>query len=669
MDKFQQRFIDEAGEYFEKLELILLSLESDFSQKELIEEVFRVMHSLKGSGAMFGFTHLSEATHDLESLYDMIRAGEFNLGSSVISFTFESIDLLKKLLKLNVEEDVLKKLSEFKEGITKMLSGEETAQVDVSVQAKVTEKAESVPKGDSAYFISFIPHKNILQNGTNPLYLIDELHTLGECVAHAYFEDIPPFEKINPLECYIKWRAVLRTQDKLNEIEDIFLFVKEEGKLDIVPILNDKLPWEDLCSKLFELPLDQSIGLAQNEGDTSETEEGEDKPKVSIQNDRKSFSSIRVNSDKIDEYINLVSEMITAQSRLMLLSEDRNDVEMIALSETFQKLIRQLRDNAFNMSLVPLLNLVARFKRLVRDLSSELNKEVELITEGLETEVDKNMIEMLTDPMLHIIRNCIDHGIESPAERVKSGKTSKGTINVKASYVGTFVQIEILDDGAGLNYEKIKEKAIEKGMLEEDSEVSHSELVQLIFKPGFSTTTQVSDVSGRGVGMDVAWQAIKNLRGEVEVDSKEGEGTHITIRVPLTLSIIDGLLTKVNNEYFVVPTSNIEKIYALREGKKLNDYRKVVVFDGMEIPYLNLRKEFDPEVEELTNQYFVSVSTGKKQLFGLIVDEVVREYQAVVKPLGKMLKRHDMFLGASILGDGKLALVLDTKKIIQNYSS
>ncbi len=670
MDKFQQRFIDEAGEYFERLELVLLNLEADFSKIELVEEVFRVMHSLKGSGAMFGFNSLSEATHDLESLYDLIRTGSMKLNSSIISFTLESIDLLKRLLVIEANDDLKKELIQFKIDVAKMLSGELEGKNEPTDDLKFLPHKKNIKipeKEKTAYFISFKPHKNVLQNGTNPLYLIDELHTLGECVANAYFEDLPHLKKLEHDACYTSWRAVLKTNEDISEIEDVFLFVKEEGKLEVFPILNSAFI-EGNTQQLFEVSLREAFELIGENEEKSVAEE-EDKPKVSIPNDRSALSSIRVNSQKIDEYMNLVSEMITAQSRLMLMTEKRDDPELMVVAESFQKLIRQLRDNAFNMSLVPLLNMMARFKRLVRDLSAELNKEVELVTEGLETEVDKNMIEKLTDPMLHIIRNCIDHGIENPEYRVKNGKSAKGTIKVKASYVGTFVQVEIIDDGAGLDYKKIRQKAIDKSMLEEEEEVSYSELIQLIFEPGFSTTTQVSDVSGRGVGMDVARQAIKDLRGEVEIDSTEGEGTHITLRVPLTLSIIDGLLTQVNDEFFVVPTSNIEKIYALNEGQKVNDFRQVIIFDGKEIPYLNLRKEFNPESDELSKQYLIAVKTDGDHLFGLIVDEVIREYQAVVKPLGKMLKQHDMFFGASILGDGKLALVIDTKKIIKNYSA
>ncbi len=670
MDKFQQRFIDEAGEYFEKLELALLNLENDFSRTELVEEVFRVMHSLKGSGAMFGFNALSEATHELESLFDSIRSGTMSLNSSIIGFSLKSLDLLKRLLSVEVDTETQNEIIDFKSEMALVLSGsvgrgtqepEENSDVGSIQQLKSA-------KQDLSYFISFIPSKGVLENGTNPLYLIDELHTLGECKARAYMPALPGINKMEPEHCYTNWRAVLNTTEELSEIEDVFLFVKEEGELNVLEIKNTDIVKEELHEGLFNLPLPEAISLAIYE--KKEIDDADEKELAdSKTNDKLNLASIRVSSNKIDEYMNLVSEMITAQSRFKLLAENKDDQELINLAESFQKLIRQLRDNAFNMSLVPLYSMMARFKRLVRDLSAELNKEVVLSTEGLETEVDKNMIEKLTDPILHIIRNCIDHGIETPEERIKAGKDSRGKIHVKASYVGTFVQIEILDDGSGLNYEKIRQKAVEKGLLDSEEEISYSDLIQVLFEPGFSTVDQVSGVSGRGVGMDIIRQAISSLRGETEVDSVEGEWTQIVLRVPLTLSIIDGLLTRVEDDYYVIPTSNIEKIYAFSQTQEVNDFRNVVVYDGREIPYLKLRDEFDSLPNNPKQQYLISVNINENDQFGLVVDDVVREYQAVMKPIGKMLKNHDVFLGASILGDGKVAMVIDINKITQKYSA
>lgn len=671
MEKFQQRFIDEAHEYFDRLESGLLSLEKNFFDQQLIDEVFRIMHSLKGSGAMFGFDLLSEVTHDLESLYEMIRNQEIELDSKIVSFTLTIVDELRQLLVLNPDDSVRELANKIKSGISILLEDksilkEEQPDLSIEIQPQRTSTEKS-------FFIYFQPHESVFVNGTNPLYMVDELATLGESKVNVYFQNLPGFAVYEPGKCYTSWRMVLCTLEELETIEDVFLFVQDDAVIQIVELQHGNVfADEKKLVSCFSLPLEEIKPFEKEQPEILGSKADTLSPKIVTEEKRKELVSgvqlttIRVNSVKIDEYMNLVSEMITAQSQLDLLAEKNGD--LVSISEHFSKLIRQLRDNAFDMSLIPLNNMATRFKRLVRDLSADLNKQVELVTEGLETEVDKNIIEQLAEPLLHIIRNCIDHGIEPIEERAKRSKSKTGLITIKASYVGTFVEIEITDDGRGLDLDRIRKKALEKHLISAEEEVSNSTLISLIFESGFSTSDHLSDVSGRGVGMDVVRQRIKDLRGDIEVDTKKGEGTTFTIRLPLTLSIIDGLLTRVNDDMYVIPTGAIEKIYPLTPELKTNELRQVVVFENTEIPYLDLRKEFDPKASELKQQYLIAVNFQNK-LFGLVVDDVLREYQAVVKPLGQMLKDHDLFLGASILGDGKVSLVIDVKKTIQKFSA
>ena len=671
MEKFKQRFIDEAQEYFDRLESGLLSLEKDFFDQQLIDEVFRIMHSLKGSGAMFGFDLLSEVTHDLESLYEMIRNQEIQLDSKIVSFTLTIVDELRQLLVLNPDDSVRELANEIKSGISILLEDKsilKKEQPDLSIEVEPQRVST-----EKSFFIYFQPHESVFVNGTNPLYMVDEIATLGESKVEVYFQQLPDFAVYEPEKCYTSWRMVLCTSEELETIEDVFLFVQDDAVIQIVELqCGNVFADEKKLASYFTLPLEEIKSFEKEQPEILGSKENTLPPKIVTEEKRKELvagvqlSTIRVNSVKIDEYMNLVSEMITAQSQLDLLAEKNRDI--VSISEHFSKLIRQLRDNAFDMSLIPLNNMATRFKRLVRDLSADLNKQVELVTEGLETEVDKNIIEQLAEPLLHIIRNCIDHGIEPVEERARRSKSKVGLITIKASYVGTFVEIEITDDGRGLDLDRIREKALGKHLISADEEVSNSTLISLIFESGFSTSDHLSDVSGRGVGMDVVRQRIKDLRGDIEVDTKKGEGTTFTIRLPLTLSIIDGLLTRVNDDMYVIPTGAIEKIYALTSEHKTNALRQVVVFENTEIPYLDLRKEFDPEASELKQQYLIAVNYQNK-LFGLVVDDVLREYQAVVKPLGQMLKDHDLFLGASILGDGKVSLVIDVKKTIQKFSA
>jgi two-component system chemotaxis sensor kinase CheA len=340
---------------------------------------------------------------------------------------------------------------------------------------------------------------------------------------------------------------------------------------------------------------------------------------------------------------------------------------LIAIGENVQKLSRQLRDIAFSIVLIPIENLLTRFQRLVRDLSQELKKEVNFIAEGTDTELDKTIIENLTDPLMHILRNSLDHGIEDPDIRVKLGKPRQGTIMLKAFYSGANVHIQIFDDGAGIDPEKIRQKAISKGIISTDTPYTTKDIMDLLFLPGFSMAINVTDVSGRGVGMDVVRRKIADIRGEVEIDSKIGQGTTITIKLPLTLSIIDGLLVKIMETFYVLPLTSVDKIYATQHNKLVNRYNQLIAFDGQQIPFFYLRNEFGFEENNVDSEQVVVVRYEDKRI-GLAVDSVIGEYQAVLKPLGKHYKNQEIISGATILGDGTIALVIDTNKAIKYFS-
>ncbi len=689
MEKFQKRFVDEANEYFESLESALLYLENDFSDTQRIDEVFRIMHSLKGSGAMFGFDLLSEVTHDLESLYEQVRSLKIQLNAKIISFTLGAVDQLKKLLVPSAGDEERQLAVELKRDVASLLESPSSSTSSLSTKNAKVENDEQETENARSFFVFFQPNESILENGTNPLYLIDELATLGESKIEVSFDSLPDFKEFDPQKCFASWKVVLYTQEDLDTIQDVFLFVQDDSRIEIIELQHGNvLENQEKLARCFFMPVDEIESLIGEDIDQKENlvpieneimvsesvkERAMEEPAPKANEEKRNqlvsgvrLDTIRVSSAKIDEYMNLVSELITAQSHLDLIAETQKDFEPI--SEHFAKLIRQLRDNAFNMSLIPLTNMATRFRRLVRDLSADLNKKVNLVTEGLETEVDKTIIEQLGEPLLHIIRNSIDHGIEPIEQRLENGKEEEGTILIKASVVGTFVEIEIADDGAGIDLSRIKEKAIKKGFFNEGDSISDSELISVIFKPGFSTSEILSDISGRGVGMDIVRKRIADLRGDVEVDTMIGEGTKFTIRLPLSISIIDGLLTQVNDDLYIIPTGNIEKIYALNTDQKKNALRQVVVFEDQEIPYLDLPMEFSAAPKEQKQQYMVVVRYNNK-LFGLVVNDVFREHQAVVKPLDQMIGHHELFLGASIMGDGRVTLVIDINKTIQKFSA
>jgi len=381
------------------------------------------------------------------------------------------------------------------------------------------------------------------------------------------------------------------------------------------------------------------------------------------------ISSIRVGSDKLDNLINWVSELVTIQAQLTLFTKENNYPGLDPISEEIEKISRRLRDDVFSIRLIPIANMVTRFQRLVRELSNELGKDVIFETKGTETELDKNMIEMLIDPIMHIIRNSLDHGIESNTqERISNGKNPKGVITLNSFYSGTNVYIEIIDDGRGIDPEAIRRKAVEKGLISDDVLLSEKEIYDLVFAPGFSTAKEITKVSGRGVGMDVVRQKISELRGDVEMRSKKGKGTTVSIKLPLTLSIIDGLLVRIEKTRFVIPLSAVHKIYEFKHSEIKNAINNLFLADDKRVPFIYLRKAFNiegtpPEIERIVNVEF------QDTFMGLTVDEIIGEYQAVLKPLGQMYKDVDIISGATILGDGTVALVLDPNRVINEFAN
>jgi len=671
MDSFRKKFIEEAAELIDKLEVSLLELEKSPNDETLIQQVFRVMHTLKGNSAMFGFDLIDSFTHNLETIYDMIRNGQLEVSKDILNITFSSVDHLKAMLdEQNYDDPDFKTVHNGLMGKINRIINPGNPETETAKTAK--EKSESL----STYYILFEPNENIFKNGTNPLYLLDELCSLGEHKVFAHFNRLPGIKEITPNLCYTYWEVLLATDQDVNAIHDVFIFVETDSKLEIQKLaeenlLADKL-FVDEVSQLAEVQKDVGLvtiqRLATKAAARINKEKAKQFTKERIATKDKTAASIRVSSDKLDHLMNLVSELVTTQARLSLFAEQTNVPGLAPIVENVHKLTRQLRDIAFSIVLIPIENLFGRFQRLVRDLSAELHKEVDFIVEGADTELDKTIIENLSDPLMHIIRNSMDHGIEDARVRLANGKPAKGKIHLKAFYSGASVIIQVSDDGAGIDPEIIHAKAISKGLVPSDKKMSKKEILDLIFLPGFSTAKKVTDVSGRGVGMDVVKKKISDIRGEVEVESEVGKGTTITIKLPLTLSIIDGLLVSIDGSPFVIPLSSIDKIYAVDKDSIYNTFNNLVTLDGTQIPFFSLRKEFNlqPSNEELEQVVVVNFEDNR---VGLVVDYVIGEYQAVLKPLGKHYKSHDIFSGATILGDGTVALVMDTNKIIKMFAT
>jgi two-component system, chemotaxis family, sensor kinase CheA len=681
MDNFRKKFIEEATEHISELEKALLELERDPENKELVEKVFRIMHSLKGGGAMFGFEKISEFTHNLENVYDLVRNGQMFVSKDLLDATLASVDHLTNLLdddKVSIQSTV-DKHSELSNKIESIIALKQASSIESAKKSKGSNEPaankSSKEEKITTYYILFQPNETIFDNGTNPLYLLDEIYGLGTCIAIPHLSKIPAYNEIDPTKCYTYWEIFLATKNDVNSITDVFIFVEDECTIDIHKLSDTNLLTnKQFLDKLNELRNEsKDIGINALQAFVSKLvssktqKEKKSEERIVTTSKENSISSIRVSSEKLDTLMNLVSELVTTQARLSLYAEKAANTELVAIAENVQKLSRQLRDIAFSIVLIPIENLLTRFQRLVRDLSQDLKKEVSFIAEGTDTELDKTIIENLTDPLLHILRNSLDHGIEDPVTRAKLGKPRNGTILLKAYYSGANVHIQISDDGAGIDQERIRQKALSKGLITTDATLSTKELMDLLFLPGFSTATNVTDVSGRGVGMDVVRRKIADIRGEVEIESKINIGTTITIKLPLTLSIIDGLLVKIKDTFYVLPLTSVDKIYAADHKKLVNTFNNLIVLDGQQIPFFYLRGEFDIEENKLSNEQIVVVRYEDKRI-GLAVDTVIGEYQAVLKPLGKYYKNQEIISGATILGDGTIALVIDTNKAIKYFS-
>lgn len=678
MDNFKKKFIEEATDLMDGLERSLLELEENPNDQSIIQQVFRAMHTLKGNSGMFGFDKIDSFTHEMETIYDLIRNDKQQVTREILDLTLAAVDHLKVLLdeesfnEPSVQENHIRLLNK----VRAIINGDkkdEKLHIEKPTQPIQSEENDL----GNTFYVLFDPVSELFNNGTNPLFLLDELYTLGQVKVFAHLNKIPSLDKINPELCYTYWEAIVYTQDNVNSISDVFIFVEDEATIDIQKISGGNLLADDLfiteLKKLEGVQTDIGITKIQKLAEQIQSSRVKDKivtsgVKERAQSKETAISSIRVSADKLDMLMNLVSELVTTQARLTLFAENNVESGLLPIAENVQKLSRQLRDIAFSIVLIPIENMLTRFQRLVRDLSSELGKEVVFITEGADTELDKTIIESLADPLMHILRNSIDHGIEDAEERLKKGKPKQGKINLKAFYSGANVMIQISDDGAGIDPEMISQKAISKGIITADRKLTHREVLDLVFLPGFSTAKQVTDVSGRGVGMDVVKRKIADIRGEVEIESKFGFGTTITIKLPLTLSIIDGLLVKVDDTHYIIPLSVVDKIYAIEHEKITKTFNNIVVLDGKQIPFFYIRREFEHTESTETYEQVIVVNFEEKSV-GLIVDSVVGEYQAVLKPLGKHYKKQDMISGATILGDGTVALVMDTNKIIKLFAN
>jgi len=662
LSQFFEVFFEESFEGLDAMEAELLNLEPGDLDSETINTIFRAAHSIKGGSGTFGFNSVADFTHVLETLLDQIRNGERNLETIHVNLLLKSVDCLREMLGALqseqepdlAESNVLK--AEFESILN--ISHDETQESNTSVNTKSLD----------TYQVDFKPLHHLFKTGNEPLYLFSELADLGECSVSSDLTDLPDIHDIQPDECYIAWTFFVETHEDDKKIKEIFEWVEDDAKIEIT-----------LCGGLFEddepTPEPEKTveeKIPEPEAVTTPTKEvSNEKAKKPTKSGGES-TSIRVGIDKVDSLINMVGELVITQAMLTQLGEgDMTENKQMALKEGLAQLAhntRDLQESVMRIRMMPISFVFSRFPRLVRDISQKLGKEVELKLIGETTELDKTVMEKISDPMVHLVRNSLDHGLETPEDRINAGKEPVGKVTLNAFHQGGNIVIEIMDDGNGLNTDKIKSKAIEKGLIHEGDDLTDDEINDLIFLPGFSTADAVSDLSGRGVGMDVVKRNIHALNGSIDVTSERGKGSTFTIRLPLTLAILDGQLVTLGKHTYIVPLiSIVESLQVdLKQVNCVGGGVDVLRLRDEYIPILRLFQIFNHTgaIEQLDKGLLVIVESDNQKV-GLLVDDLLAQQQVVIKSLEANYQKVDGVSGATILGDGRVSLIVDISGLIK----
>ena len=670
MKEIHDIFFEESEEGIDVMESGLLGLEPGNADPELINTIFRAAHSIKGGAATFGFTAISEFTHGVETLLDQLRSNQRAVSEDLIEVLLGAVDCVRGMLaalKDDAELD-LNSVTECQEKINALLGSAPVTSAAEPVAG--TDEAMAQKPGVKTWDIEFRPDANIFKTGNEPIRIFRELESLGKLNVFAELAEDVEFDSVDPENCYCGWVLELEADVDAEAIEAAFEWVKEQCDLKI----HCRNPQADATADTGAV--ESANTVAQLEPPKSESNAA--KPTAAPAAASRDSGSIRVNIDKIDALLNLVGELVITQSMLARFGE--NGGERGANSGlrdglmVLERHTRELQESAMQIRMLPISSSFSRFKRLVRDISSKLGKKVELVLSGEDTELDKTVLEKMSDPLVHLVRNSLDHGIEMPEQRLAAGKPEVGTLKLSAYHEGGSIVIEVEDDGAGLNAKRIHQIAIERGVVSETEQLSEEQIHHLIFQPGFSTAEAVSDLSGRGVGMDVVRRNIADLGGRIDIHSEQGKGSCLKIRLPLTLAILDGQLVRVGDDVYIfslrsivetvlVPPNQIKRlaggsvVYRLRE-----DY----------IPVVRLRERFNLNCSaprktylESDGELMVVVESDGKRL-GLFVDELLDQQQVVIKSLEENYMPVTGLAGATILGDGNVAMIIDVPGLVRD---
>ncbi len=657
LERFHATFFEESREGCEQMEVGLLSLdqiaEGEAIDLEVVNTIFRAAHSIKGGSSTFGFTELADLTHALETLLDEMRAGRRPVRRQETDVLLESVDVLRALLDARQHKRSFDAVAieALKQRLDALLSDAEQPRAAASSD---TADARSC-RGGKRWAIRFAPGSDLLRTGNEPLRILRELAEMGHITVEADTGRIPPLASLEPDTAYMGWTIELDGDTTEAEVKEIFAWVEDECELDI-----------------RELP-DSSSSPEAVEDKAAQTSAPGLKPVVTPAGASADAASIRVSIEKVDALINLVGELVITQAMLAQHGNELDPVaheKLVAGLAQFERNTRDLQEAVMAVRMLPAGMVFSRFPRVVRDTAAKLGKSVQLLTSGETTELDKGVIERIVDPLTHLVRNSLDHGLETAQERKAAGKPETGTISIDASQQGGHILLVVKDDGRGLNREKLLAKARQQG-IEISDEAPDSEVWPLVFLPGLSTAEKLSDVSGRGVGMDVVKKNIQALGGSLELSSSTGKGTTVLIRLPLTLAILDGMSVGVSDNIYILPLASvIESLQPLEKDiKTIADAGRLVRVRNEYLPLVDLRQWFSVGGNSRSpHEAIVVIVESEGRKLAVQVDELVGQQQVVIKSLEANYRRVRGVSGATILGDGRVSLILDVTSIIRLLS-
>lgn len=713
LDQALQTYIAEARDLLQDMEDSLLRLENDPQDADTIGAIFRAAHTIKGSAGLFNLVPVVKFTHIVEDILDRVRDGHLAVDPNLVALLLESCDHMLELINVVAAEGkeldaaaqsretaLRTRLQAYQPGAA---HAEEAVvvSVPVAVVEDIPLRASSVVAHTDNWHISLRFGENSLRDGMDPLSFLRYLATLGEIVSIVTLPDaMPEAAKMDAETCYLGFEIDFKSDADKETISNVFEFAREGSQIHILPPHSKLAEYLDLIRALPET--DNRVGeilVATGALTQQELESGLSAQQNSVQLDgtttplgkilikqgsvdqelvqvalekqsqtkdtkNKENKYIRVQADKLDELINLVGELVIAGAGASMLAQRSNNTALQEATSVISRFVEEIRDSALNLRMVQIGETFNRFQRVVRDVGRELNKDIDLLITGAETELDKTVVEKIGDPLMHLVRNAMDHGIEPAEKRLAAGKSAKGTLRLNAYHDSGSIVIEISDDGGGLNRDRILQKAREKGLVAEGFTPSDQDIYNMIFEAGFSTAEAVTNLSGRGVGMDVVKRNITSLRGSVNLDSEPGHGTTVRIRLPLTLAIIDGFLVEVGKSSYVVPLDMVQECIELNEEDRLAAReRGFIKLRGEVLPLVLLSQHFEVHSSALRRENVVVVKFADKQA-GLVVDELKGEFQTVIKPLGKIFSTLRGISGSTILGSGDVALILDVGSLV-----